>query len=420
MTTTRRQFLQHSLATGALASLGLTGCPSPSSTPSQPGRPTQPGVQTDEPAPSPRRILILGGTGFLGPALIDAALARGHALTLFNSGRTESRRQQAGRPSVIPDGVEVLIGNRDPDKTADDRRLAGDPDADQKRDPNSPRGLTQLENKSWDAVIDTSAFFPRMVRASAGLLAPRVGQYIFISSISVYKSTATVGMDETAELATLADPTTEDFGPQYENYGGGKALCEAAAEAAMPGRVTNIRPGFIVGRRDTSRRWLYWPWRVARGGDMLVPGTPGDPIQLIDVRDLAEWIVHCIEARVVGVFNAVGPREELSMRAMLDGCRAASGADTTFTWVAADFLAEHKASFPIWAAPAGEHAGFHRVSIARALASGLRFRPIEDTARDTLAWHASLPDELQTAVLPPEPTPERERELLALWRAKQA
>jgi 2'-hydroxyisoflavone reductase len=367
-----------------------------------------------------KRILILGGTGFLGPALIDVALARGHALTLFNSGRTEARRKEVGRPSVVPDSVQVLIGNRDPNQTADDRRLQGVPDADAKRDPNSPKGLTQLEGKSWDAVIDTSAFFPRMVRASAGLLAPRVGQYVYISSISVYKRTDSPGMDESAELVTLADPKVEEFGPNFENYGGGKALCEAAAEAAMPGRVTNIRPGFIVGPRDTSRRWLYWPWRVAQGGTMLAPGTPQDPIQIIDVRDLAAWIIHCVEAGVFGVYNATGPAEPMSMRAMLDGCRAATGASTQVTWADPKFLEEQKLSFPIWVAPTGESAGFHRVSVARAIQNGLRFRPVEDTARATLQWHASLPADLQAKILPPTLTLAREAEVLAAWQKRKS
>lgn len=422
MTTSRRQFLVQSLATGTLAGLGIGACTSPqspgnkspnsSSDPTGTSGPKSAAAGASANKAGKKRILILGGTGFLGPALIEATLARGHLLTLFNSGRTEARRKDVGRPSVIPAGVELLVGNRDPNKTADDRRLKGDPDAEAKRDPNSPRGLTQLEGKSWDAVIDTSGYFPRMVRASAELLGKSVGQYIFISSISVYKGGDVVGIDESAELEQLKDPNVEDFGKQYQNYGGGKAACEGAAEAAMPGRTTNIRPGFIVGRRDTSRRWLYWPTRVADGGEMLVPGTPDDPIQIIDVRDLAEWIVHCIEANVVGVFNASGPASKMTMRAMLDGCRAAAGTDTTFTWADNEFLKTQKIAFPIYAPPTGDTAMYHQVNISRALASGLQFRPIEDTARDTLAWHGSLPPDLQKKVLPPAPTREREAEVL--------
>jgi 2'-hydroxyisoflavone reductase len=401
MSATRRQFLQASLATatGALASSGLLACAS-----SAGGK-----------ARKKQRILILGGTSFVGPALIEAALARGHHVTIFNSGRTAERREDAGRPSLVPDEVEVLIGNRDPNLTADDLRLAGDPDIEKKRDPNSPRGLTQLEGRKWDAVIDTSGFFPRMVRASAELLAPSVDQYHFISSISVYAKNDTPGMDETAELARLEDPDVETFGENFGNYGGGKAACEAAAEAAMPGRVANVRPGFIVGPRDTSRRWLYWPWRVAQGGEMLVPGKPEDPVQIIDVRDLAEWCVRLVETRTNGEFNATGPASELSMRSMIDRCKRATASTTAPVWVDAAFLTERGLSFPIWIPAEGETAGFHRVSIARALEAGLRFRPLEETARDSLAWHASLPEEARTAVLPPVDLA-REAEVLALWR----
>ena len=207
------------------------------------------------------RILILGGTGFLGPACTESALARGHHVTHFNSGRTEERRREAGRPSVVPTGVEQLYGNRDPNKTADDRRTEGKTNT--QKDPNSPKGLSQLEGKKWDAVIDTSGYFPRMVKASAALLSPNVKQYVFISTISVYKRNDVPNFDETAPLATLQDPTVEEMGKNFENYGGGKALCEKAAEAAMPGRVTNIRPGFMVGPRDTSGRYIYWPVRVS-------------------------------------------------------------------------------------------------------------------------------------------------------------
>lgn len=400
MSTTRRQFLQASAATGALATTGLFA------------RPAR--LRQNEPAKR-QRILILGGTGFLGPALIDAVVARGHALTLFNSGRTEERRAEAGRPSVIPDGVEVLVGNRDPELTADDRRLAGDPDIEKKRDPKSPHGLSQLEGRDWDAVIDTSGFFPRMVRASAELLAPHVGQYVFVSSISVYARNDEPDMDETAELLTLADPTVEEFGPNFENYGGGKAMCEAAAEAALPGHATNVRPGYIVGPRDTSRRWLWWPWRTAQGGEMLVPGTADDPMQVIDVRDLAEWIVHAIETRAFGAFNATS--RPMAMRAMLEGCRAGAGSETSFAWADPSFLAEHELSFPIWIPPEGETAGFHRVSVERAFEAGLRTRSIETTARDTLAWFDELPEDLAPRVLPPIPL-EREAEVLALWKAR--
>src|SRR5580658_3335758 len=274
------------------------------------------------------RILILGGTGFLGPACTESALARGHKLTQFNSGRTEELRHAAGRPSAVPAGVEQLYGNRDPNKTAADRKNEGKPGA--PPDPASPKGLSELVGKKWDAVIDTSGYFPRMVKASAELLAPNIKQYLFISTISVYKDLSKPNFDETAPLNTLADPTTEEMGQDFGNYGGGKALCEKAAEQAMPGRVTNLRPGFMVGPRDTSGRYLYWPVRAAMGGVMIVPGDPIDPIQLIDVRDVADWIVHCLEQKIVGVYNVTGPAKPLSMKGMVEGVRTGTAAQVEF------------------------------------------------------------------------------------------
>jgi len=380
-------------------------------------------------AAKPLRILILGGTGFLGPACTEAALARGHAVTHFNSGRTEDRRREAGRPSLVPEGVEQLHGNRDPNKTADDRR--GEGKADAPRDPNSPKGLSQLQGKKWDGVIDTSGYFPRMVKASAEFLAPAVGQYVFISSISVYKDNSTPNSDETAPLNTLADPASEDMGKNFENYGGGKALCEKAAETAMPGRVTNIRPGFIVGPRDTSARFIYWPVRVSLGGEMVVPGEPADPIQIIDVRDLADWIIRCLENKVVGVFNATGPAKELSMQKMVEGIRQGLDSKVSFTWIPSAFLEKQsintEGQFPLYAAPTGETAGFHRSNIERALKSGLTFRPVGDTAKATLDWYKSLPADLQGKVAPQFAKAadgsswlEKEAKLLEAWRQKKA
>jgi len=373
------------------------------------------------------RILILGGTGFLGPACTESALARGHSVTHFNSGRTEERRKEAGRPSLVPLGVEQLFGNRDPEKTADDRRTEGKADA--PKDPNSPRGLTQLNGKKWDAVIDTSGYFPRLVRASAELLAPNVKQYVFISSISVYVDNSVPNYDETAAVHTLKDPASEDMGKNFENFGGGKAMCEKAAEAAMPGRVVNIRPGYIVGPRDTSARFLYWPVRASLGGAMVIPGQPDDPIQIIDVRDLSDWIIHCIEENITGVFNATGPARELTMRSMVEAIRKGLEADVAFNWIDYPFLLKQGAGegqFPLYAPPTGETAGFHRCSIARALAKGLKFRPVEETARATMDWYKSLPADIQGRVAPQfsskpgaEPWLTTEKRLLDLWRKRE-
>ena len=372
---------------------------------------------------TPLRFLILGGTGFLGPFCTESALGRGHKVTLFNSGRTEERRKEAGRPSLVPAGVEQLVGNRDPDKTADDRRTEGKADA--TKDPGSPKGLSQLAGKRWDAVIDTSGYFPRMVKASAELLAPNVGQYVFISTISVYKEMSVPDFNEGAPLQTLTDPTTEEMGKNFENYGGGKALCEKAAEAAMPGRATIIRPGFIVGPRDTSGRFVYWPVRASMGGTMAVPGAPGDPIQLIDVRDLADWIVHCIEHKVTGIYNATGPAKAMSMEDMLKGVKAGTQSQVALTWIENKFLEVNgvqEGQFPLYEPPTGESAGAHRCNITKALGKGLKFRPVAETARASLEWYRSLPADIQARVAPQfakaeqkEPWLAVEKKLLEKW-----
>ena len=369
------------------------------------------------------RILILGGTGFLGPACTESALARGHKVTHFNSGRTEERRHEAGRPSAVPEGVETLYGNRDPNKTAADRKNEGKADA--PKDADSPRGLSQLVGRKWDAVIDTSGFFPRMVKASAEMLAPNVKQYLFISTISVYKDVSMPNFDETAALATMADPTAEEMGKDYANYGGGKALCEKAAEQAMPGRVTNIRPGFMVGPRDTSGRFIYWPVRASLGGIMVVPGAPEDPIQIIDVRDVADWIVHCLEQSIVGVYNVTGPAKSLSMQAMVEGVRTGTASQVEFVWINNDFLDAHgvqEGQFPLYARPSGPSAGLHRCNISKALERGLAFRPLPETARATLDWYLSLPAATQASISPQfakHPNQElwldKEKKLLEAW-----
>jgi 2'-hydroxyisoflavone reductase len=266
-----------------------------------------------------------------------------------------------------------------------------------------------------------------MVRASAELLAPNVKQYLFISTISVYKSMAVPNFDESAPLATLADPTVEEMGKDYANYGGGKAACEKAAETAMPGRVTNIRPGFIVGPRDTTGRFIYWPVRESLGGEMVVPGAPADPIQIIDVRDLADWLIHCIEDNITGVYNATGPAKELSMKGLVEGVRGGVGSEVAFTWIDNAFLDQQgiqEGQFPLYEPPAGESAGAHRCNISRALAKGLKFRPTSDTAKATLDWYGSLPADLQGRMAPQFAKRsgegswlDTEKRLLAAWRA---
>jgi 2'-hydroxyisoflavone reductase len=193
------------------------------------------------------------------------------------------------------------------------------------------------------------------------------------------------------------------MGKDFANYGGGKALCEKAAETAMPGRVTNMRPGFMVGPRDVSGRFIYWPVRASLGGTMIVPGNPSDPIQIIDVRDVADFIVRCIEENIVGVYNVTGPEKELSMKGMVEDIRKGIGSEVSFTWVDSAFLEAQKIGdehFPLYAPPTGDTAGFHRCSISRALAKGLKFRPVYETARATLDWYHSMPAELQPRIAP--------------------
>jgi 2'-hydroxyisoflavone reductase len=339
-----------------------------------------------EPPASKKRLLILGGTGFLGPQLVEVARARGHSVTLFNRGKT--------RPELFPD-VEKLQGDRDPTKG---------------------EGLQALKGRQWDAVIDTSGYVPRIVKASAELLAPNVGHYVFISTISVYKDIVP-GTTEDSALATVEDETTEEV---RQHYGALKALCEKAAEAAMPGRVTNIRPGLIVGPDDPTDRFTYWPVRLSRGGEVLAPGDGADLTQFIDARDLAAWTILAIERQHLGIYNAVGPSRPVPMRELVEVSKRASGSDATVTWVDAAFLEKHNVQpwgdMPVWIpSDPGEDRSKGRVSNARAVALGMTFRPVEDTVRDTLAWWKTLPPERQ-GKLRAGLSPEREREVLAAWR----
>lgn len=391
-----------------------------------------PGPTANPPEPAGKRILILGGTGFLGPKTIDVALARGHHVTIFNRGKREKLLPLTAK-------VEHLYGNRDPQLPADDER---GPDGKLLTPDASPRGLEQLAGKRWDVVIDNSGYYPRMVGASAQLLAPNVGQYIFISSISAYATNPATGGDESTAVATIADPKVETMGDSYENYGALKALCEQAVEAALPGRATIVRPGFIVGPGDPTDRFTYWPVRIARGGEVLVPGGAEDPLQIIDVRDLAEWLVTLAEHGTTGTFNATGPSTPARWADVVATCAATAKASADLQWVPASWLAANggEGVFPIWAPSEGETAGFHRWSNARAKAAGLTFRPIAETVEALLAWYPQeverrvrVTKELEAAAkakgtAPPKgdpsalragPSAERERELLAAWKARK-
>jgi 2'-hydroxyisoflavone reductase len=302
---------------------------------------------------------------------------------LFNRGKTH--------PELFPD-VEKLRGDRD-------------------------GKLDALKGRKWDAVVDTSGYVPRIVKMSAELLAPAVKQYVFISSISVYPDDVKPGADESTAVQELTEPGSEEV---RKHYGALKALCERAAEAAMPGRTTNIRPGLIVGPGDPTDRYTYWPVRIDRGGEALAPGTPQDPVQYVDARDLAAWIVHTIERRTVGVYNATGPDRRLGIGAMLASCRKASPAPATLSWIPEKFLEEHKVSawsdVPVWTGASG---GFSSIDCTKAIRAGLRFRPADDTAKDTLAWWKTLPEDRRKK-LRAGLSAEREQEVLAAWKSRPA
>ena len=324
------------------------------------------------------KVLILGGTRFLGRALVDAALARGHEVSLFNRGSTN--------PNIYPD-VEKLRGDRD-------------------------GNLDVLKGRTWDAVVDTCGYVPRIVGASARLLADSVEHYTFISSISVYDESVhtTPDADESAPLATLKDETVEEV--TGETYGGLKVLCEQAAENAMPGRVLNVRSGLIVGPHDPTDRFTYWPVKVWRNETVLAP--PRDAaLQIIDARDQAGWIIRMAEQRKAGVYNVTGPDDRLTYGEVLGTCREVVGDDAAAVIHADEaFLLENEIQpwmhLPLWLPTA--NAGLSQVNIDKALVDGLTFRPLKSIVQDTLDWFkeecgdeplrgGSLPDERETELL---------------------
>lgn len=347
-------------------------------------------------AAKPLNILILGGTGFTGPFQVAYALARGHKVTLFNRGK---------RPSPEwPGAVEQLLGDRNND-------------------------LKALDGREWDVCIDNPTSVPVWVRDAGRVLKGKVGQYVFISTISVYADNSKPGMDETTPLAVYKGKdamaeTRETLIADIENlYGPLKALSEAEAEKWFPGMTTIIRPGYIVGPRDESDRFTYWPLRLREGGDALVPGDGSDPMQVIDARDLAEWTIRMVENRSFGIFNATGPDYERSTDATLHGIQAVTGGKAKLVHVPIDFLEQQKVviggDLPIFAPGSGETAGFHRVSVQRAIDKGLTFRPLATTVNDLLAWWDKLPAE-RRAKPNAGMSREREAELLKLWRERKA
>ena len=379
MATNRRDFLKTTAAVGGAVGMGLV--PSLLEAASAAKRSRTP-VQR---APKPLRILILGGTGFIGPHQVRYAQQRGHTVTLFNRGRTN--------PGLFPD-VQKLEGDR------------------------AVGNYESLKGKQWDVVIDNPTTLPRWVRQASEVLKGQVGQYVFVSTISTYASNDTPGADESAPLATTTEPESED-GRRY--YGPLKALAEKEAEKAFPGKTTVIRPGLIVGPGDLSDRFTYWPVRMMRGGEVLAPGAPTDPVQIIDARDLAEFAVRVCEDNTVGVYNVTGPRSKLTMSEMLGGIRAQMSNDAWLTWVDAEFLEAQRvrawSDMPVWIPSVGDTAGFAQRSIRRALDKGLTFRPFGDTVKATLDFYAGQ-TEARKEQLRAGLAAAREKEVLALWHAR--
>lgn len=325
------------------------------------------------------RLLLLGGSVFLGRHIVKLALNRGHQLTLFN--------RQVSNPGLYPE-VETLRGDRD-------------------------GGLGPLRGRRWDAVIDTSGYIPRVVRESAQLLAGACDHYTFISTISVYEDLGGAGIDEDAPVGKLQDESVEEV--NSDTYGPLKALCEDAVHGAFPGGALIIRPGLIVGRHDPSDRFTYWPHRVALGAEVLVPGCPDRRVQFIDARDLAAWILHMIEGLRTGTYNATGPERPTTMMQLLRACRSASQREVTFTPVSEEFLLEQGVrpwiELPLWMPGSEPTGGLMEVDCGRALDAGLTHRPLSDTIADILKWLKQRPAHRFRAGMDRK----RERELLQLW-----
>ena len=305
-------------------------------------------------APSPLRILILGGTGFIGPHEINYALSRGHTVTMFNRGKTA--------PGMFPD-VETLIGDRD----------------DQ---------LDALKGRDWDAVIDNSGFFPRHARLSAELLHGHVGKYMFVSSISAYAETLTVEDDEfTAAYAVMDDPTDESESAYGPSYGPRKALCEQEVVKVFGDDAINIRPGIITGTGDPTERLRHWLVRMQAGNEILVPGQEDLPVQYIDAADMCGWMVRLLEeGSGSGPYNAVGAEDPYRARPLLEGLVKATGSTSTLTWVPWEWIRANTSEEPRYGPWYGQGPiPFMQVNNDRAMAAGLTFRPIADTAKDMIA-----------------------------------
>ena len=341
--------------------------------------------ETGDAQPKSLRILILGGTGFIGPYQVQYALDRKHKVTLFNRGKTNA--------TLFPK-VPRLIGDR-----------------------NLPDGHDALKKGTWDVVIDNPTANPKWVRGAGEALKGRVGQYMFVSTISVFSDNSKP-VDENGPL-NLPSDIEATFNAQ--TYGSNKVRSEMEAKTQFGENVTIVRPGLIVGPGDLSDRFSYWPVRIDKGGEILAPGTPNDPVQYVDALDLSQWIVRLGESHTLGTFNATGPKTPTTIAEMLYGIKAVTTSDAKFTWVPAEFLAEKQvrawSEMPVWVPPAGRTAGFARVICQKAYDAGLTFRPLADTAKDTLTWYHARPaaeQEKARAGL----APDKEKTVLAEWHAK--
>jgi len=342
------------------------------------------------------KILILGGTGFIGSFQVRYALSRGHEVTVFNRGKSQRCK--------LPQAVEQLIGDRN-----------GQLDA--------------LRGREWGVVIDNPTTLPVWVREAAQILKGHVERYVFISTISVYSDKSQPGMDENGALQTYEGAEAMSETPESllasnrRLYGPLKVISEREVAKWFPGQALIIRPGLIVGPGDETDRFTYWPLRVARGGEVLAPGEASDPVQFIDVRDLAEWTIRMVEQGTTGIYNATGPKQKFTIGEMLDGIRQVTRSDARFTWVKAEFLAAQKvwawSDMPVWMPAQGEMAGFCQINIQKALSKGLTFRSFSDTTQATLEWIREQPSERQEN-LKAGITAAREAEVLALWHRQEA
>jgi 2'-hydroxyisoflavone reductase len=376
---TRRDFLKVSALAGGALGFGVT--PGALS-----GAPLQGGLPViGQNPPRKLKMLILGGTGFIGPHMVRYALERGHELTLFNRGRSNT--------DLFP-GVENLIGDRNGD-------------------------LESLRGRKWDVCMDNNASYPNWVELSTDFLKDSVDLYFYVSSRSAYADLSSVPMTAAAPTFTYETAGVEP-GAEELPYGLRKAICERQVQAVFPNRHNIVRPGLIIGPGDTTDRFTYWPVRIHRGGEVLSPGDPTDTVQIIDARDLTEWMVRMAENGDTGVYNGVGPAIPRPMDQLLYGIRAVTTAETTFTWVPEPFLSQHRvrpySDMPVWMPPRPGREGFAKFDLTPEIEKGLTYRPLAVTTRDTLDYHFSRPAAEQNP-LQAGLSPEREAEVLAAWHA---